>query len=42
MPILADALLDAGADDEELLAHLRSSGLHVRGCFALDLILGRE
>jgi hypothetical protein len=42
MPILADALLDAGADDEELLAHLRSEGPHVRGCWALDLILGKE
>jgi hypothetical protein len=40
--ILADALLDAGCDDEELLAHLRSAGPHVRGCFAVDAILGRS
>ena len=40
--ILADALLDAGCDDEGLLAHLRSNGPHVRGCWALDLILGRS
>ena len=42
LPILADALLDAGCDDEELLAHLRSPGPHVRGCWAVDLILGKE
>jgi hypothetical protein len=41
LPILADALLDAGCDDEELMAHLRSPGPHVRGCWALDLILGK-
>ena len=40
--ILADALLDAGCEDEELLGHLRSTGPHVRGCFAIDLILGRS
>jgi hypothetical protein len=42
LPILADALLDAGCDDEELLAHCRSEGPHVRGCWALDRILGKE
>ena len=41
LAILADALLDAGCDDEELLSHMRSEGPHVRGCFAIDLILGR-
>jgi hypothetical protein len=40
--ILADALLDAGCGDEELLAHLRSAGPHVRGCFAIDVILGKS
>jgi hypothetical protein len=40
--ILADALLDAGCDDEELLAHLRSPGPHVRGCCAVDAVLGRS
>ncbi len=42
LAILADALLDAGAEDEELLAHLRSPGPHVRGCHAVDLVLGRS
>jgi hypothetical protein len=41
LPILADALLDAGCDNEELLAHCRSGGEHVRGCWALDAVLGR-
>jgi hypothetical protein len=40
--ILADALLDAGCDDEELIAHCRSEGPHVRGCWAVDLILGKQ
>jgi hypothetical protein len=42
LPILADALLDAGCDDEELMAHLRSEGTHVRGCWAVDVILGKQ
>jgi hypothetical protein len=42
LAILADALLDAGCDNEELIAHCRSAGPHVRGCWALDLILGKE
>src|SRR5262245_44816613 len=42
LPILADALMDAGCDNPELLGHLRSPGPHVRGCWALDLILGRS
>ena len=41
LPILADALLDAGCDDEGLLAHCRSEEPHVRGCWAVDLILGK-
>jgi hypothetical protein len=40
--ILADALEDAGCTDERMLSHLRSAGPHVRGCWALDLILGKE
>ena len=40
MPLLADALLDAGCDDEQLLAHARADG-HVRGCWLVDLVLGR-
>jgi hypothetical protein len=42
MPILADALLDAGCVDEDLLDHLRGPGPHVRGCWALDVVLTRE
>jgi hypothetical protein len=39
--VLADALEDAEADPG-ILAHLRTPGPHVRGCWALDLVLGRE
>lgn len=39
--VLADALEDAGCDGGELLGHLRSPGPHVRGCWALDLVLGK-
>jgi hypothetical protein len=39
MPILADALLDAGCEDELLLAHCSMPGEHVRGCWLLDLLL---
>jgi hypothetical protein len=42
LPILADALEDAGCTDAELLGHLRGPGPHVRGCWALDRILGKE
>jgi hypothetical protein len=41
LAILADALLDAGCDNEELIAHCRNEGAHVRGCWAIDLILGK-
>jgi hypothetical protein len=40
-PLLADMLEDAGATDSQLLDHLRGPGPHVRGCFAVDLGLGR-
>jgi hypothetical protein len=41
MPILADALQDAGCTNNDLLAHLRDlQATHVRGCWALDLVLG--
>lgn len=42
LPILADALIDAGCHDEEVLNHCRQTGGHVRGCWALDLLLGKE
>jgi hypothetical protein len=41
-PILADALEDAGCDNADILTHLRSDGPHVRGCWALDLVLGKS
>jgi hypothetical protein len=42
MPLLGDALLDAGCDSDEILAHCRSGGEHVRGCWVVDLCLGRS
>jgi len=42
LPILADALEDSGCDNAELLNHFRQPGEHVRGCWALDLVLGKE
>jgi hypothetical protein len=38
LPILHDALLDAGCDDEAILAHCREPEVHVRGCWVLDLL----
>jgi hypothetical protein len=40
--VLADALEDAGCTDAMLLGHLRGAGPHVRGCFAVDAVLGRS
>jgi hypothetical protein len=41
--VLADALEEAGCDDGEILGHLREQGgAHVRGCWAADLLLGKE
>ena len=43
LPILADALQDAGCESADLLNHLRDpDAAHVRGCWALDLVLGKE
>jgi hypothetical protein len=42
MPILADALMDAGCDNEDILNHCRQLGEHVRGCWVVDLILGKS
>jgi hypothetical protein len=42
MPILADALQDAGCDNEDILSHCRGDGPHVRGCWVVDLVLGKE
>ena len=41
-PILADALEEEGCTDEDLLLHLRIPQVHARGCWALDLILGKN
>ncbi len=41
LTVLADALEEAGLADVELLGHLRGDGPHVRGCWALDALLGR-
>jgi len=41
MPILADALEDAGCDDADILRHCREPGEHVRGCWVVDLLLGK-
>lgn len=42
LPIMADALQDAGCDNADILNHSRSGGLHVRGCWVIDLILGKS
>jgi hypothetical protein len=42
LPILADTLEEAGCTTEPILSHCRGPGEHVRGCWVLDLILGRE
>jgi hypothetical protein len=42
LPILADALLDAGCDNDDLIRHCRSEGPHVRGCWAIDTMLGKS
>jgi hypothetical protein len=42
LPILADALEDAGCHDADILDHCRQPGPHVRGCWVVDLLLGKE
>ena len=41
LPILADALEDAGCDNSDILAHCRGDGPHARGCWLIDLLLGK-
>jgi hypothetical protein len=42
MPILADALQDAGCDNDDVLNHCRQPGEHVKGCWVVDLLLGKK
>jgi hypothetical protein len=42
MPILADALQDAACDSADILDHCRGPGPYVRGCWVVDLVLGKE
>jgi len=42
MPILADALQDAGCTNDDILNHCRGDGPHVRGCWVVDLVVGKE
>jgi hypothetical protein len=43
MPILADALQDAGCTSDDILSHCRDTKLaHVRGCWVIDLVLGKQ
>jgi hypothetical protein len=42
LTVLADALEEAGCSDAELLGHLRGPGPHVRGCWMVDLLLGKK
>jgi hypothetical protein len=41
LPVLADALEEAGCTDTDILAHCRQPGPHVRGCWVVDLLLGK-
>jgi hypothetical protein len=42
MPVLADALEEAGCTNQDILNHCRQSGVHVRGCWVVDLLVGRK
>lgn len=42
LAILADALEDAGCTTQDILSHCRGPGPHVRGCWVIDLLLGKE
>ncbi len=41
LPVLGDALEDAGCQDAEVLGHCRAGGEHTRGCWVVDLVLGK-
>jgi hypothetical protein len=42
MPILADAVEDAGCDNTDILRHCREPSEHMRGCWVVDLLLGKS
>ncbi|MBI3407329.1 MAG: hypothetical protein HY040_03105 [Planctomycetes bacterium] len=42
LPVLANALLDAGCNDEAILAHCRRDSDHTRGCWVVDLVLDQS
>jgi hypothetical protein len=42
LPILADALEDAGCNDAAILSHCRRPGPHARGCWVVDVVLGKS
>ncbi len=42
IPLVADALEDAGCSERHILDHLRGASAHVRGCWAVDLILAQD
>jgi hypothetical protein len=42
LAVLADALEEAGCDNADILSHCRQPGEHVRGCWVLDFVLGKE
>jgi hypothetical protein len=42
LPLLADALEEAGCHNVDILAHCRGPGEHVRGCWVVDLLLGKD
>ncbi len=42
LPVLADALEEAGCADDVILAHCRGPGPHARGCWVVDLVLGKD
>ncbi len=42
LPVLADAIEDAGCTNPDILDHCREPGEHVRGCWVVDLLLGKE
>jgi hypothetical protein len=42
LPVLADALEEAGCTNADILGHCRGPGPHVRGCWVVDLLLDKE